>query len=104
MKIFMSQPMNGRTEEEVFEEREKYIEIFKAENPMFENAELIDNYHKPHAPENPTRLWFLGDSLQLMGTSDVVVFVPGWRKSNGCRVEMFCCKVYKIPYIKMHKV
>lgn len=113
MKVFISQPMNGRSEEEVMEEREKYIEAFKewiykhvATDDITRKActfNVIDNYNKPYAPADASRLWYLADSLKLMADAEYVIFVPGWKKSYGCRVEMMCCTFYDIPYIKMKK-
>ena len=106
MKVFVSQPMNGRDEEEVITERENYARKFiENQGILMRTADIvIDNYHKPHAPKNASRLWYLSDSLKQMSEADVVLFVPGWRKAKGCRVEMMCCKLYDIPYVKMKKI
>lgn len=114
MKIFVSQPMNGRSREEVLRERGLYLEAFK--KWMYDNIikdeitrractfDIIENYDKPYAPENAPRLWYLADSLKLMSEADYVIFVPGWRKAKGCKVEMMCCKLYDIRYVKMKRI
>lgn len=110
MRVFISQPMNGRTREECITERELYYEAFKkwlmanTNDFKFDLFSLIENYDKPNAPENAPRLWYLADSLKLMADADYVVFVPGWKKAKGCKIEMLCCKLYGIPYIKMKKI
>ena len=106
MKIFVSQPMNGRDEEEVLLEREVYANAFIKKQGILMNTSdvVIDNYHKPNAPANASRLWYLSDSLKQMSEADVVIFVPGWRKAKGCKVEMMCCKLYDIPYVIMKKI
>lgn len=113
MKIFVSQPMNGRTKEEVLEERTKCIEAYKAwlakhvQDTLTMKVvtfEVIENYDKPHAPENAPRLWYLADSLKLMSEADYVIFAPGWKKAKGCKVEMMCCRLYNKPYIKLKKI
>lgn len=105
MKIFVSQPMSGRKREDVLNEREKYVTKFLDSVHLVKSAfiEVIENYDKPDAPADAKQPWFLGDSLKQMSEADIVLFVPGWRKAKGCRIEMECCKTYGIKYIKMAK-
>ena len=106
MNIFVSQPMNGRLEEDVMLERDLYVKAFfnKQGLTIRTLSTVIDNYHKLNAPANASRLWYLADSLRQMSEADVVIFVPGWRKAKGCKVEMLCCKLYDIPYVIMKKI
>jgi L-asparaginase II len=56
MKVFISQPMNGRTREECIAERELYYEAFKkwlmanTNDFKFDLFSLIENYDKPTHP------------------------------------------------------
>lgn len=98
MKIFLSMPMNGKTEEEVLSEREEYIEIIKTRRPTWAEGSLtfIDNVRKPKEIQGD-RVKMLGDSIMLMADADLVVMCPGWAKSNGCRIEKAICSDYNIP-------
>ena len=95
-RLFISQPYTGRTEEEVFKIREEVEEYVK--DIILEDVEVIDQYHQD-APENAGRLFYLGNSIKLMGTSDIVCFTEDWKDAPGCRAEMTVCLEYGIPHI-----
>lgn len=97
--LFVSLPMAGRPEDYI---RDRQQEILKAAN---ENSKefifaLIDTFSKEEAPEiNVPSLWYLGDSIRLLGMADLVIFDKDWRKARGCRVEHAICELYGIPYM-----
>ena len=91
MKIFISQPMKGKTNEEIKTERERLIA--KARENYGENIE--------NAPADARPLWFLGKSLELLSTADVAVFAPGWENARGCSVENHCAIVYGIEVMEV---
>ena len=85
MKIlFISQPMNGKTNEEILFERAKAIN--SAEQILGEPVEAIDSFFQD-APHDAKPLWFLGKSLELLSTADVVYFAKGWGSARGCKIE-----------------
>ena len=86
-KLFISQPMRGKTDEEIKEERAKAIE--KAS----ELVEVIDSFFEK-APAGAKPLWFLGKSLELLSDADVVYFAPGWEDARGCIIEHDCAIAY----------
>lgn len=95
MKIMISQPMKGRSEEEIRNERNKVIEQLTKEGHKV--VETIFG----EAPENTDKaLWYLGKSIDAMSKVDCVVFMPGWNKARGCAIEyqIACayCKYVKI--------
>ena len=53
MKFFISQAMNGRTDEEIKREREEVISAMRELNP---DAEFIDSFIES-APHNANPLW-----------------------------------------------
>ena len=72
-KIFISQPMNGKTDEFILTEREKAI---KAAKDYFEDDfEVID-------------------SLKFMADADVVVLARDWQDYRGCKIEPTCAFEY----------
>lgn len=95
-RLFISQPFHGRGEEEIFRERENIEKIVRG--IVDDDIEVIDQYHQD-APEDANRLFFLGNSIKLMGTADIVCFVDNWETAKGCAVEMKVCKKYNIPHI-----
>ncbi len=95
-KLFISQPMNGKTNEEIKVERERIIASVKG--ALHEDVEVIDSFFE-NAPHDANPLWFLGKSLQLLSTADVVYFAKGWEDARGCKIEHQCADEYNIPLI-----
>ena len=97
MKVFISQPMNERTEDEVLNEREEICKTFN-----ITKDELIDSYEKDFEQFkdcNRIHVGYLGDSIRLLGYADLVIFAPYWDRTCGCRIEHKVCEEYGIPYI-----
>lgn len=96
-KLFISQPMRGKSDEEILKEREKAIK--SAEKQMDEPVEVIDSFFQL-APTDARPLWYLGESLKLLATADVAYFAKGWEKARGCKIEHTCAVEYGIPTIE----
>lgn len=96
-KLFISQPMRGKTDEEILAERKKAIET--AEKVVGEPVEVIDSFFEK-APANAKPLWFLGKSLELLSDADVAYFAPGWEDARGCKIEHTCAVEYNINRIE----
>lgn len=92
-KLFISQPMRGKTDEEILAERKKAIE--SAERNLGEPVEVIDSFFQ-NAPADARPLWFLGKSLELLST----YFAKGWEDARGCRIENQCAIEYGIEVIE----
>lgn len=90
-KLFISQPMRGKTNEEIETVRKKAIA--SAERHLGEKVEVIDSFFKD-APHDAKPLWFLGKSLELLSTADVVYFAKDWEDARGCRIENQCALEY----------
>lgn len=96
-KLFISQPMRGKTDEEILAERKKAIE--SAERNLGEPVEVIDSFFQ-NAPVDTRPLWFLGKSLELLSTADIAYFAKGWEDARGCRIENQCAIEYGIEVIE----
>lgn len=96
-KLFISQPMKGKTNKEILKERE--VAIKDAEEMLGEPVEIIDSYFQD-APAEARPLWFLGKSLELLSTADIVYFANGWQDARGCWIERMCAKEYGIKIIE----
>lgn len=100
-KLFISQPMKGKTDEEILKEREQAVreaEKYLKENGMQEEVRLIDSFFQS-APVGARPLWFLGKSLELLSTADLVYFAKGWEEARGCRIEHMCAVQYELQII-----
>ena len=93
-KLFISQPMNGKTNE--FIEAERKEAIAKATEVLGEPVEVIDSFFK-NAPHDAKPLWFLGKSFELLSTADAVAFCKDWRKYRGCKMEATATHEYLEP-------
>ena len=96
-KLFISQPMRGKTDEEILAVREKAIKA--AEKLIGEPVEVIDSFFQ-QAPVDAKPLWFLGKSLELLSTADVAYFAHGWNDFRGCKIEHTCAVEYNIDRIE----
>ena len=82
MKLMISQPMRGKTNEQIREERKELVERLEAEG-----HEVLDTVFE-NAPENEdVAIYMLSQSIRYIGKVDGVVFMPGWENARGCRVE-----------------
>lgn len=99
-KLFISQPMRGKSNEEILAVREKAIK--SAERNLGEPVEVIDSFFQDiSVPEEAQRpLWCLGKSLELLAKADVTYFAPGWGDARGCKIEHECAKEYGIDIIE----
>ena len=100
MRVFISQKMNGLSEEEILKTREEAIRYAKFVIGLApgDEFEVIDSYFRFY-PEDATPLFFLGKALELLSTADVCVFVGNWENARGCRIEHDCCLEYGIPRV-----
>lgn len=95
-KLFISQPMRGKTDEQIIATREKAIRT--AERRLGESVEVIDSFFKG-APTNAKPLWYIGESIKLMSEADVVFFAKGWYEARGCKIERACAIEYGIETV-----
>ena len=119
MKVFLSLPMSGRTDEEIWDdifEMNKYVlenkEAFGIKEdekwdvthnmltePELDLFDLIDDVkHK--------NLLYLGAAIIKLAQCDAVLFSNGWNNARGCVIEHEVCMQYGIPtfYISENKV
>lgn len=80
MKIMISQPMMGKTNEQIIEERIQIIKMLedkghKVINTVFDLSKEKNAVH------------YLAKSIEAMADVDGVVFMQGWQQARGCRIE-----------------
>ena len=83
MKVFISQPMNGKTDAQIREER-RIIEI-RLHRKLNEKFEIIDTVFDLDEGTHP--LVYLGKGIELRADADIVCFTKGWDESRGCIIE-----------------
>ena len=103
-KLFISQPMRGKTDEEILAVRAQAIQ--SAERVLGEDVEVIDSFFKGAVVQSTVLsrpLWFLGESLKLLSGADVAYFADGWEDARGCRIEHECAIEYGITTIEDYR-
>lgn len=95
-KLFISQPMNGKTDEQILVERENAIEI--AKKILDEDVELIDTFYTDFSPAAKP-LEYLAKSISDLAKADVAFFAKGWQNARGCKIEHECATEYGIQII-----
>ena len=95
MKVFISQPMNGKTQDEIISTRidiiNRVLNKYKDSNITFTHSFL------EFVPKKNSSLFFLARSLELLSDADLAVFGGDWKNYRGCRIERICCEEYDIP-------
>ena len=100
MKLFISQPMRGRTDAEILAERNAAIEAVKKK--LGDDVEPIDSFFET-APSEKKPLWFLAKSIELLAEADAVYFCSGWESARGCRIEHMCAVAYGLNILNERK-
>ena len=95
MKVMISQPMNGRSEEEIKKERQNIIEKF---NKM--HIEVINTLFAEEAPDNcNVAVYYLGKSISAMKDIDAIYMCDNWLNARGCRIENRVAREYGIKIL-----
>lgn len=84
-KLFISQPMSGKADEEILAERK--VAIKAAEELLREPVEVIDSFFQS-APVGAKPLWFIGKSLEFLSDADIAYLQKTGRKQEDARSNM----------------
>lgn len=96
-RIFISQPMKDKTDEEILEERKSCIQALK--QMTNDEIEIIDSFFQNEPDVKTKPLYFLSKSLELLSDADIAVFIGDWQNYRGCKIEYTCAKEYGIEII-----
>lgn len=84
MKIMISQPMRGKTNEQIRLEREELVkELENAGHEVLDT--IIDDFVEGQDDDYAIRC--LAKSIEFIANVDALIFMPGWENSRGCRIE-----------------
>lgn len=90
-KAMLSQPMAGKTDEEITATREKAIADLQAQGYQVVNTLFTDEWYSKEAMASrgvvQVPLCFLAKSLENMSLCHAAYFCKGWEKARGCRIE-----------------
>lgn len=83
MKVMISQPMNGKSEEQIRQERDTLIKKIQEEGDTY-----IDTIFKDEVPNGyDIPIYYLAKSIEAIAYADKVIFMNGWEKARGCIIE-----------------
>ena len=91
MKAMISQPMAGKTDEEI-----QMTKVKAAKDLESMGYEVVDTLFSGDwcNPESLKKLgitniplWFLSKSLEKMSECDAIYFCKGWANARGCKME-----------------
>ena len=108
--VFISQPMTGKSEEEILATRQKAIdEIHQlASKDGDVQVNIIDSYIDD-ATRNEFQgrmgdainwdIYWLSQSLKMLAMADIIWLCEGWEYSKGCNVELECAIQYGLNIV-----
>ena len=103
MKAMLSQPMAGKTEQEIIETRERAITALKENGYDVVNTLFTDEWYSNEAMEArgvvQIPLCFLAKSIENMSLCHATYFCKGWENARGCRIEHEAAKAYGLKII-----
>lgn len=100
MIVMISQPMNGRRNDDIKKEREEIIERFKRLHIDVIDSLIEDTADPKTYNEYHPALYYLARSIELMGQVDAVYFADGWQEARGCRIERQIAEEYNIKILE----
>ena len=109
INVFISQPMSGKSEEEILATRQEAIDkmhqLFDADG---EQVNIIDSYIDD-ATRNEFQgrmgdainwdIYWLSQSLQKLALADTIWLCDGWGHSKGCKIELECAIKYGLDVV-----
>ena len=102
-KAMLSQPMGGKSEEEIKETRKRAIKVLKEQGYEIVNTLFTDEWFMNACAKQKgvvqRPLYFLAKSLESMSLCDTVYFCDGWENARGCRIEHEVAAAYGVEII-----
>ena len=102
-KAMLSQPMAGKTDEEIIATREKAISVLQECGYEVVNTLFTDEWYSKEAMESrgvvQIPLCFLAKSLENMSLCHAAYFCKGWEKTRGCKIEHEAAVAYGLDII-----
>ena len=93
----ISQPMKGKTKEEILRVKEKAVKSLAEKG-----YEVVNTYFEDfnEAKFKNVPLAYLAKSLEVMAECDCVYFCKGWEDTRGCQLEHHAAVEYGMDIIE----
>ena len=103
-KAMLSQPMNGLTEKEIVETRNRAIRKLESLGYEVINTYFTDEWYSKKSMEErgveQIGLCFLAKSLENMSKCHAAFFCKGWENARGCKIEHDAAVAYGLTVIE----
>lgn len=102
-RAMFSQPMAGKTDEEIIEDRERAVAALTAKGYEVVNTYFSDKWYSDDAMEErgvvQVPLCYLAKSLENMSLCHTAYFCKGWEDARGCRIEHDAAVAYGLEVL-----
>lgn len=102
-KVMLSQPMAGKTDQEIIVTRERAVQELMKRGYQVVNTLFTDEWYSKEAMEKrgvvQIPLCFLAKSLENMSLCHAAYFCKGWEQARGCRIEHEAAVAYGLEII-----
>ena len=102
-KVMISQPMAGKTDQEIVDARERAISILKEKGYEVVNTLFTDEWYSKESMKNrgvvQIPLCFLAKSIENMSKCHAAYFCKGWDTARGCKIEHDAAKAYGLEIL-----
>ena len=106
-KAMLSQPMAGKTEQEIVDTRNSAIAALEAMGYEVVNTLFTDEWYSRENLKNrgvvQIPLCFLAKSLENMSLCHAAYFCKGWENARGCRIEHDVAAAYGLEILYEEK-
>lgn len=98
MKVMISMPMSNKTDKQIKNRMDELTKKFEAMH-----IEVIDTYIEDEPgcnfDEYTPALFYLGESIKMLGQVDAVYFDKCWQASRGCCIERRVAEAYGVKIL-----
>lgn len=102
-KAMLSQPMAGRSDEEIISARNRAVKDLEDKGFEVINTMFTDEWYSPEAMKErgvvQIPLCFLAKSLENMSLCHAAYFCKGWENARGCKIEHEAAVAYGLEII-----
>lgn len=103
MKAMLSQPMAGKTDDEIVATREKAVAELEKRGYEIVNTLFTDEWYSRDSMAErgvvQIPVCFLAKSIENMSLCHAAYFCKGWESARGCRIEHEVARAYGLEII-----
>jgi len=102
-KAMISQPMAGKTDQEIAEARERAIKVLEDKGFELIDTWFTDEWYSREQMDKrgvaQVPVYFLSKSIEGMSLCHAVYFCKGWENARGCKIEHEIAMEYGLEII-----